>query len=113
MVTKLSWLQCRMARAALGLGVRELADRAGVSPDTIARLERRESLRLRTIEAIRASLELQGLEFIDADESFGGEGVQFAFAYTEKPRPNPKEGLGPLSVVVSNEKVVRLRTTDG
>jgi transcriptional regulator with XRE-family HTH domain len=113
MVTKLSWLQCRMARAACGLGVRQLADRAGVSPDTVARLEREETLKPSTTEAIRTALEAEGLEFIDADESFGGEGVRFAYAYTQKSRPNPEEELERLSVIVSNEKVIRLRTTDG
>jgi transcriptional regulator with XRE-family HTH domain len=33
-------VQCRMARAALGLGVRELAAAAKVSIDTVARFER-------------------------------------------------------------------------
>ena len=35
--------QCRMARAGLGLGVRELAAAADVSTNTIARLERGEN----------------------------------------------------------------------
>lgn len=56
-------VQCKMARAAIGLGVRELAERAKVSPDTIARLERGEPLRERTIDAIRAALESSGVEF--------------------------------------------------
>ena len=38
-VMKLISAQSKMARAALGLGVRDLASLAGVSPDTIARLE--------------------------------------------------------------------------
>ena len=36
--------QCRMARVGLGLGVRELAELADVSTNTISRLERGESL---------------------------------------------------------------------
>jgi transcriptional regulator with XRE-family HTH domain len=32
--------QCKMARAALWIGVRELAARAVVSPDTVSRLEK-------------------------------------------------------------------------
>ena len=63
-----------MARAALGLGVRELADQAKVSPDTIARLERGEALRERTVDAIRAALESAGVEFIT--ENGGGAGVR-------------------------------------
>ena len=66
--------QCRMARAALGLGVRELAALAKVSPNTIARLERGEDLRERTIDDIRAALETAGVEFIP--ENGGGPGVR-------------------------------------
>jgi len=63
-----------MARAALGLGVRELAEMAKVSPDTIARLERGETLRERTVSDIRATLETAGVEFIP--ENGGGAGVR-------------------------------------
>ncbi|MCC0048040.1 MAG: helix-turn-helix domain-containing protein [Rhodobiaceae bacterium] len=63
-----------MARAALGIGVRELAVAAKVSPDTIARLERGEELRERTIDAIREALEAAGIELIA--ENGGGPGVR-------------------------------------
>lgn len=63
-----------MARAATGLGVRDVAKLAGVSPDTIARLERGEELKAATIAAIRAALEAAGVEFID--ENGGGPGVR-------------------------------------
>ncbi len=46
-------VQCRMARAALGWGVRELAAAAKVSIDTVARFERGDELKERTIEALR------------------------------------------------------------
>nr|WP_202618001.1 helix-turn-helix transcriptional regulator [Aureimonas leprariae] len=67
-------VQCRMARAALGLGVRELAKAAEVSPDTVARLERGEELKERTVAAIQAALEAAGVEFIA--ENGGGAGVR-------------------------------------
>lgn len=67
-------VQCKMARAALGLGVRDVAKLAAVSPDTIARLERGEELRPRTVEAIRSALESAGIEFIA--ENGGGAGVR-------------------------------------
>jgi transcriptional regulator with XRE-family HTH domain len=57
-----------MARAALGLGVRELAELAKVSPDTIARLERGEALRDRTVEDIKRALEAAGVEFTNGDQ---------------------------------------------
>jgi transcriptional regulator with XRE-family HTH domain len=58
-------VQCKMARAATGLGVRELAKLADVSPATITRLERGEDLMPRTVTAIRAALEAAGIEFIN------------------------------------------------
>ena len=60
--------QSRMARAALQLGVRDVASLAKVSPNTIARLERGEALYPRTVEAIRAALEAAGVEFTNGDE---------------------------------------------
>jgi len=65
--------QCRMARAATGLGVRDLALAAGVSPNTIARLERGETIRPATIAAIRAALEAAGVVFLP--ENGNGPGV--------------------------------------
>lgn len=67
-------VQSKMARAALGWGVRDLAREAKVSPDTVARLERGEKLYLRTVEALRATLEAAGIEFIS--ENGGGAGVR-------------------------------------
>ena len=57
-------MQCKMARAALGLGVRDLAKPAQVAPATISRLESGEELMPRTIENIRTALEASGIEFI-------------------------------------------------
>ena len=61
-------VQCKMARAALDLGVRELAAAAQVSPDTIARFERGEPLKPRTVEAIQHAFEAAGVEFTNGDE---------------------------------------------
>jgi transcriptional regulator with XRE-family HTH domain len=63
-----------MARAALNLGVRDVAALAAVSPNTIARLERGEALYDRTLAAIRSALEAAGVEFIP--ENGGGAGVR-------------------------------------
>ena len=67
--------QCRMARAALQLGVRDLATLAKVSTNTVTRLESGEELKPRTLEAIRAALEGAGVMFVSADEE-GGPGVR-------------------------------------
>jgi len=64
----LSPVQCRMARAALGMGVRELASTAKVSMDTVVRFERGEQLKDRTVEAIQHALEAGGVEFTNGDQ---------------------------------------------
>lgn len=71
-------VQCKMARAALSLGVRELAELALVAPATISRLEAGEPLKPRTIAAIQSALESQGIEFIPANASSatGGPGIR-------------------------------------
>jgi predicted transcriptional regulator len=72
MVAKITPEQCRMARAGLGLGVRELAANAQVSTNTITRFEAGEELRPRTIDAIQAALEGAGAAFMADDGERGG-----------------------------------------
>ena len=68
-------IQCKMARTALNLGVRGLADLAGVSPDTIARIERGDqTVKDKTISEIKSVLEKAGVIFID--ENGEGAGVR-------------------------------------
>ncbi len=57
-----------MARAALGLGVRELATPAKVSIDTVARFERGDELKERTIDALQRALEVAGVELTNGDQ---------------------------------------------
>jgi transcriptional regulator with XRE-family HTH domain len=78
----MSPVQCRMARAALGLGVREVAAAAKVSTDTVARFERGEDLKERTIEALQRTFEAAGVEFID--ENGGGPGVRLRMRQRKK-----------------------------
>lgn len=68
-------VQCKMARVATGLGLRDLAAKAEVSPNTISRLERGEVLRNTTIKALRTALEQAGASFLDDDGH--GAGVRF------------------------------------
>ncbi|RUU81275.1 helix-turn-helix transcriptional regulator [Mesorhizobium sp. M7A.F.Ca.MR.362.00.0.0] len=69
-------IQCRMARAALGWGIRELAEVARVATQTITRLEQGDHLKPKTLEAIRAAFEAAGIEFIS--QNGGGPGVRLA-----------------------------------
>ncbi|MFN4129795.1 MAG: helix-turn-helix domain-containing protein [Paracoccaceae bacterium] len=62
-----------MARAATGLGVRELAALSGVAQATVSRLERGEELKDATVAAIRAALEAAGVVFLP--ENGNGPGV--------------------------------------
>jgi len=58
-----------MARAALRLGVRELAVAAGISAMTVTRFENRRSRGYdETVEKIQRALESAGVEFIDGDQ---------------------------------------------
>jgi transcriptional regulator with XRE-family HTH domain len=75
-------VQCRMARAALDMGVRELAAAAKVSVDTVARFERGEELKERTIDALQRALETAGIKLID--ENGGGPGVRLAKRRSKK-----------------------------
>lgn len=67
--------QCRMARAALQLGVRDLASLAGVSAMTVTRFENGHSGGApETLDAIQTALEAAGVEFIPGNG--GGVGVR-------------------------------------
>lgn len=66
--------QCKMARAGLGIGIRELAEQAQVSTNTVSRFEAGEELKGRTVAALRAALEAAGVIFIE--ENGEGPGVR-------------------------------------
>jgi predicted transcriptional regulator len=61
-------VQCKMARAGLGLGIRDLADLALCAPATIVRFEAGESLHHRSIRAIKDALENEGAVFSDDED---------------------------------------------
>ena len=68
-------LQVRMARTALGWGVRDLARKAGLSPTTVTRFENGAHTRVDTLGRIQEVLERAGVIFVAADEN-GGPGVR-------------------------------------
>jgi DNA-binding XRE family transcriptional regulator len=61
-------MQCRMARAALGITVREAADLAGVSHDTIVRIEGGQELKESTVQKVRKAFEAKGIVFTNGGE---------------------------------------------
>ncbi len=71
--------QCRMARAGIGWGVRDLAAAAAVAGSTLVDFEGgKRSPQPRTLAAIRTALEAAGVEFIE--QNGGGPGVRLAKA---------------------------------
>ena len=71
-VQNINYLHGKMARAGLGLTVRELAEAAGLDKATIVRFEAGIKTRITTVEKIRNALESFGAEFPDFE---GGLGV--------------------------------------
>ncbi len=61
-------IQCRMARAALQIGIRDIAEMAKVAPGTVSRLEAGEELKPRTLEAIQDAFERAGVVFTNGNE---------------------------------------------
>jgi transcriptional regulator with XRE-family HTH domain len=77
--------QCKMARAALSWGVRELADAAGINVNTVTRFESGKKANVSTQKLIRQVFEAAGLIFIaEGEESLrGGAGVRLKEASAE------------------------------
>jgi transcriptional regulator with XRE-family HTH domain len=67
-------VQLKMARAAAGWGVRELAKKAGVTANTVTRIENGADAKQSTIDRLQHALEAAGIEFIQ--ENGGGPGVR-------------------------------------
>jgi transcriptional regulator with XRE-family HTH domain len=67
-------VQVKMARAAVGWGVRELAEKAGVTANTVTRIENGADAKQSTMDRLQQALESVGIEFID--ENGGGPGVR-------------------------------------
>ncbi|NGM49233.1 helix-turn-helix transcriptional regulator [Caulobacter sp. 602-2] len=66
----------KLARTALGLGVRELAAAAGIAPSTVQRYESgKGDMHSRTLDSVQQVLEEGGIIFVVADAN-GGAGVR-------------------------------------
>lgn len=69
-------VQLKMARAAAGLGVRELAKLAGVTANTITRIENGADAKQSTLDALRAALDDKVIFLADGETTTGGVGVR-------------------------------------
>lgn len=63
-------IQLRMARAALGLTLKDLAERAGVNMNTVARYEAGQEILTGTMQKIEDVLRREGVVFVEEDDSF-------------------------------------------
>ena len=57
-----------MARAAVGWGVRELAEKAGVTANTVTRIENGADAKQSTINSLQRALEAAGVEFTNGGQ---------------------------------------------
>lgn len=74
--------QIRMARAALGMSVRVLAERSKVADSTVHRFEANKGgMQTATLDKLQRCLEEQGVIFIGPDAA-GGHGVRLAKSET-------------------------------
>ena len=67
-------VQCKMARAALGWGVADLAKAAGVSINTVSRFENGHDAHGGTRRLLRGALDAAGVIFIESNGN--GPGVR-------------------------------------
>jgi hypothetical protein len=64
--------QIKMARAAVDLGIRDLAKLADCAPSTILRFEGgKGSMLTGTLARVQKALEKEGVVFLEADEKYG------------------------------------------
>src|SRR5580704_16568449 len=61
-------IQLRMARAAVGWGVRELAEKAGVTANTVTRIENGADAKQSTMDRLQSALEAAGVKFTNGDQ---------------------------------------------
>jgi transcriptional regulator with XRE-family HTH domain len=85
-------IQLRMARAAVGWGVRELAEKAGVTANTVTRIENGADAKQSTMDALQRALEAAGIEFTNGKQP----GVRLTKAAAAK-SAEPKGGSNPTS----------------
>ncbi len=73
-VHMISRAQVRMARAALGWGVRDVAKRAGIAANTVSRYENGADAMGETLLKLQRTFEKAGITFIDENDE--GPGVR-------------------------------------
>jgi transcriptional regulator with XRE-family HTH domain len=64
--------QSKMARAAMGWTVSDLAEASGVGRATVARFELGQNVQPDRVQAMRRALEARGVQFVDGGKLAGG-----------------------------------------
>jgi transcriptional regulator with XRE-family HTH domain len=64
-------VQLKMARVAVGWGVRELAEAAGVTANTVTRIENGKDAKQSTLDALQQALEGRGAVFSNSNGEIG------------------------------------------
>ena len=85
-------IQLRMARAAVGWGVRELAEKAGVTANTVTRIENGADAKQSTMDRLQHALEAAGVEFTNGDQP-GVRLTKAAAAHSAKPASASKPAV--------------------
>src|SRR5271170_2525985 len=86
-------IQLRMARAAAGWGVRELAEKAGVTANTVTRIENGADAKQSTMDALQRALETAGIEFTNGEQP-GVRLTKAALAHSAKTSSASKPAPG-------------------
>jgi transcriptional regulator with XRE-family HTH domain len=94
-------VQLRMARAAVRWGVRELAKKAGVTANTVTRIENGADAKQSTMDRLQSALEAAGVEFTNGDQP----GVRLTKATAARPTERASPSRPTLSA-----KAVRGKT---
>lgn len=68
-------VQARAARAIVQMGVREVAAEAGVTPNTISRIENGSDAKASTLEAVKKVYIARGVQFQEQGDVAKGKGV--------------------------------------
>jgi transcriptional regulator with XRE-family HTH domain len=97
-------IQLRMARAAVGWGVRELAEKAGVTANTVTRIENGADAKQSTMDALQRALEAAGVEFTNGEQP----GVRVAKAVTAQSIEPPSAADPKVGVRATRRKVAKV-----
>ena len=93
----------RMARAAIRWGVRELAARAGVTANTVTRIENGADAKQSTMERLQRALETAGVEFTNGEQP----GVRLTKAAAIRLREADRAPKAVVAAKKGNERAAR------